>query len=106
MLSREVSISPVIHLGSIDISINPGKYGFETLEFIKEGSSVNANWKILLSVSRNSIHSVELLCGTVGLTRDWEKMELIEDSEFQQFKFVSPITTVFKKLKITYKEVE
>lgn len=105
MFTREMEIAPTISINqSIDTSINPGKFGFETLEFRKEGFDPYAKVRLIYSVSKNSIESVEVLSGEVGQTRDWHKLEVCEDSEIKQFFLVSPITTVFRKLKITYKE--
>lgn len=105
MFTREMDIAQTISIDeSIDTSINPGKFGFETLEFRKEGRDPYANVRMIYSISRNTVESVEVLAGEVGKTRDWHKLEVCEDSEIKQFFIVTPITTVFRKLKITYKE--
>lgn len=105
MFTREMEIAPTISINqSIDTSINSGKFGFETLEFRKEGKDPYAKVRLIYSVSRNTVENIEVLAGEVGQTRDWHKLEVCEDSEIKQFFLVSPITTVFRKLKITYKE--
>lgn len=106
MFVREVPIASTIKEGSIDVSFNPGLYGFETLEFRTSGKSPFGTIALIYSISGNHIHSVEVLSGEIGKTRDWHKLEIIESSVFQQFKIISPMTTIFKKLRITYKEVE
>lgn len=105
MFTREMEIAATISINeSIDTSINPGKFGFETLEFRKEGRDPFAKVRMIYSISRNTVESVEVLSGEVGHSRDWHKLDVCEDSEIKQFFLVSPITTVFRKIKITYKE--
>lgn len=105
MRIREMEIAPTISINqSIDTSINPGKFGFETLEFRKEGKDPYSKIRLIYSISRNSIESIEVLSGEVGQTREWRKLEISEDSDIKQFFLLSPITTVFRRLKITYKE--